>query len=83
MTRIDTLNVNLIRIPEQGEKITIKDDKMQVPENPIPGYIEGDGIGPAITRACLRVWDAAIDKACGGFRSLLFSGVMMQEYIGM
>ena len=68
-----------IRIPEQGEKITIKDDKMQVPENPILGYIEGDGIGPDITRACLRMWDAAIDKAYGGKRRVHWCELFMGE----
>lgn len=38
-----------IRIPEGGEKITIKDGKLHVPEQPIVGYVEGDGID--ITRA--------------------------------
>ena len=68
-----------IRIPEQGEKITVKDDKLQVPENPILGYIEGDGIGPDITRACLRMWDAAIDKAYGGKRKVHWCELFMGE----
>ncbi len=68
-----------IRIPEQGEKITVKDDTLQVPENPILGYIEGDGIGPDITRACLRMWDAAIEKAYGGKRKVHWCELFMGE----
>jgi len=59
-----------IRIPESGEKITVKDGKLQVPDQPIVGYVEGDGIGPDITRASLRVWDAAIEEAYGGERKI-------------
>ena len=59
-----------IKIPTIGEKITIKDGKINVPEQPIVGYVEGDGIGPDITKACLRIWDAAVDKAYGGKRQI-------------
>ncbi|TDU30920.1 isocitrate dehydrogenase (NADP) [Panacagrimonas perspica] len=59
-----------IKIPTTGEKISIKDGKMVVPDQPIVGYVEGDGIGPDITKACLRIWDAAVDKAYGGKRKI-------------
>jgi isocitrate dehydrogenase len=59
-----------IRLPAGGQKITIKDGKLSVPDNPILGYVEGDGIGPDITKACLRVWDAAVEKAYGGKRKI-------------
>ena len=49
-----------IRIPTSGEKITVKDGKLHVPDQPIVGYVEGDGIGPDITKASLRVLDAAV-----------------------
>ena len=68
-----------IRIPEQGEKITVKDGRLQVPQNPILGYIEGDGIGPDITRACLRMWEAAIDKAYGAKRKVHWCELFMGE----
>ena len=68
--------------PEGGEKITVKDGKLAVPDNPILGYIEGDGIGPDITRACLRVWDAAIEKAYGGKRKVHWCEVYMGEKAG-
>ncbi len=59
-----------IQIPASGEKITIQNGKLHVPDQPIVGYVEGDGIGPDITRACLRVWDAAVAKAYGGKRKI-------------
>jgi isocitrate dehydrogenase len=59
-----------IKIPTTGEKITIKNGKINVPEQPIVGYVEGDGIGPDITKACLRIWDAAVAKAYNGSRKI-------------
>ncbi|HUR42000.1 MAG TPA: isocitrate dehydrogenase (NADP(+)) [Verrucomicrobiae bacterium] len=59
-----------IKIPTTGEKITVKNGKLKVPEQPIVGYVEGDGIGPDITKACLRIWDAAVKKAYGGKRKI-------------
>jgi len=68
-----------IVMPEGGQKITVKDDQLVVPEQPVLGYIEGDGIGPDITRACLRVWDAAVEKAYGGKRKVHWCEVFMGE----
>jgi isocitrate dehydrogenase len=59
-----------IKIPTTGEKITVKNGKVHVPDQPIVGYVEGDGIGPDITKACLRIWDAAVRKAYGGKRKI-------------
>ena len=59
-----------IKIPTTGEKITVSKGKLHVPDQPIVGFVEGDGIGPDITKACLRIWDAAIDKAYGGKRKI-------------
>jgi isocitrate dehydrogenase len=59
-----------IKIPTTGQKITVKNGKLHVPEQPIVGYVEGDGIGPDITKACLRIWDAAVAKAYGGKRKI-------------
>lgn len=59
-----------IKIPGSGEKITVQDGTLHVPDHPIVGYVEGDGIGPDITRACLRIWDAAVDKAYDGQRKI-------------
>ncbi len=68
-----------IRIPEAGEKIRIEDGKLVVPDNPILGYVEGDGIGPDITNACLRVWDAAVEKAYGGKRKINWCELFLGE----
>jgi isocitrate dehydrogenase len=59
-----------IRMPTSGEKVTVQNGKLHVPDQPIIGYIEGDGIGPDITKACLRIWDAAVAKAYGGKRKI-------------
>ncbi|MGB1581829.1 MAG: isocitrate dehydrogenase (NADP(+)), partial [Nevskiales bacterium] len=68
-----------IRIPEAGEKITVENDKLVVPDNPILGYVEGDGIGPDITNACLRIWDAAVEKAYGGKRKIHWAELFLGE----
>ncbi len=52
--------------PAQGAKITLRDGKLVVPDNPIIPFIEGDGTGPDIWRASVRVMDAAVQKAYGG-----------------
>jgi len=52
--------------PPSGGKITIQDGVLQVPNDPILPYIEGDGTGPDIWRASVRVFDAAIQKAYKG-----------------
>ena len=56
--------------PPHGTKIAIEDGKLRVPENPIIPFIEGDGTGPDIWRASVRVMDAAVAKAYGGKRRI-------------
>lgn len=56
--------------PEGGAKIKIANGKLQVPDNPIVPFIEGDGTGPDIWRATVRVLDAAVDKTYGGKRKI-------------
>jgi isocitrate dehydrogenase len=56
--------------PAQGAKIAIQNGKLAVPENPIIPFIEGDGTGPDIWRASVRVMDAAVAKAYGGKRRI-------------
>ena len=53
-----------------AEKITMGADGLKVPEQPILPFIEGDGIGPDIWAAAVRVFDAAVDKAYGGSRKV-------------
>jgi isocitrate dehydrogenase len=64
--------------PAQGAKISIKNGKLIVPENPIIPFIEGDGTGPDIWRASVRVMDAAVQKAYGGKRKIHW----MEVYAG-
>jgi isocitrate dehydrogenase len=68
-----------IRFPENGEKISVKDGALVVPEHPILGYIEGDGIGPDITSASLRVWNAAVERAYSGKRKVHWCELYMGE----
>jgi len=70
--------VTRIRVPSEGEKITVQEGRLVVPDRPIIGYIEGDGIGPDIMRACLRMWDAAVERAYGGRRKIAW----MELYAG-
>lgn len=68
-----------IRLPAGGEKIGIRDGKLHVPREPVIGYAEGDGIGPDIMRACLRVWDAAVAKAYGRSRRIHWCELFLGE----
>ncbi len=65
--------------PPGGAKITIRDGKLTVPDNPIIPFIEGDGTGPDIWRASVRVLDAAVKKAYGGKRQIHWMEVFAGE----
>src|SRR5256885_12354022 len=65
--------------PAQGAKITISSGKLIVPDNPILPFIEGDGTGPDIWRASVRVLDAAVEKAYGGQRKIAWYEVYAGE----
>ncbi|WP_457629762.1 NADP-dependent isocitrate dehydrogenase [Oceanithermus sp.] len=67
-----------IKVPEEGEKITIKNGKLIVPDHPIIAFIEGDGTGPDIWNASQPVLDAAVEKAYGGKRKIAW----MEVYAG-
>src|SRR5690606_13029551 len=66
-------------VPSQGEKITLQDGKLQVPDNPIIAYIEGDGTGVDIWAASQPVLDAAVEKAYGGQRRIAWMEVFAGE----
>ncbi len=68
-----------ISLPEGGTKISIENNKLHVPDNPILGYVQGDGIGPDIMKACLRIWDAAVEKAYNGKRKIYWAELFMGE----
>ncbi|MGD9036872.1 MAG: isocitrate/isopropylmalate family dehydrogenase, partial [Syntrophobacterales bacterium] len=56
---------------QEGQLITLNDDgTLTVPHNPILVFIEGDGIGPDISLAAVKVFDAAVAKAYGGQRQV-------------
>ena len=71
--------VQRIMVPPQGQKITVNpDNSLNVPDQPIIPYIEGDGTGRDITPVMLRVVDAAVAKAYGGKRKIHW----MEVYAG-
>ena len=61
------------------QKITIKNGKLNVPDKPVIPYIEGDGTGPDIWAASQKVFDAAVEKAYGGSRKLMWKEVLAGE----
>jgi isocitrate dehydrogenase len=65
-------------VPAAGARITLSGGHLHVPDNPIIPFIEGDGIGPDIWRASVRVLDAAVAKAYGGKRKIHW----MEVYAG-
>jgi len=67
-----------VQVPETGEKITVTNGKLNVPDNPILLFIEGDGIGYDIMTASKRIWDAAVEKAYNGNKKISW----MEIYAG-
>ena len=67
-----------VTVPAESERITISGGKLHVPDKPIVPFIEGDGTGPDIWRASVRVLDAAVEKAYGGRRRIAW----MEVYAG-
>src|SRR5690349_21978567 len=65
-------------VPQGGQKITLTDGKLNVPDRPILPFIEGDGTGRDIWRASVRVLDAAVEKAYGGKKKIHW----MEVYAG-
>ena len=76
-----------IKVPADGQKITVNaDHSLNVPDNPVIPFIEGDGIGVDITLVMIKVTDAAVAKAYGGKRSIawmeIYSGEKSLEVYG-
>jgi isocitrate dehydrogenase len=63
-------------VPAAGERITMQGGQLQVPARPIIPFIEGDGTGPDIWRAAVRVFDAAVENAYGGARKIEWMEVL-------
>src|SRR5210317_544336 len=74
-----TMGYKHIQVPSQGDKITVNEDNsLNVPDNPIIPYIEGDGIGVDISPVMIDVVNAAVDKAYGGSKKISW----MEIYTG-
>ncbi|MEO8724722.1 MAG: NADP-dependent isocitrate dehydrogenase [Acidobacteriaceae bacterium] len=70
---------NGIALPVEGEQIGYANGKLQVPENPIVPFIEGDGTGRDIWRAAQRVYDAAVEKSYRGKRKVAWYEIFAGE----
>jgi isocitrate dehydrogenase len=68
-----------VTVPAAGARIGVRDGKLQVPDHPIVPFIEGDGTGPDIWRASVRVMDAAVAKAYGERRRIAWMEVLAGE----
>ena len=68
-----------IKVPAEGRKITVRPDQsLEVPDQPVVPYIEGDGVGVDVTPVMLKVVDAAVEKAYGGAKKIHW----MEMYAG-
>ena len=65
-----------------GDKITMREGNLMVPDNPVIPFIEGDGTGPDIWAATVRVLDAAVAKAYGGTKKIYWKEVLAGEKSG-
>ena len=67
-----------VEAPAEGAKVSLSDGRLQVPDNPVIPFIEGDGIGVDIWAAAVRVLDGAVAKAYGGRKKISW----MEVYAG-
>jgi isocitrate dehydrogenase len=72
------MSYSIVKVPESGKKVSIERGKLQVPDQPILPFIEGDGTGRDIWKASVKVFDAAVQKAYGGQRKIQW----MEVYAG-
>lgn len=68
-----------LTVPSEGESITLENGQLNVPNNPIIPFIEGDGIGPDIWAAAQRVLDASVKKAYGDSKKIVWFEVYAGE----
>jgi len=73
------VSYNGVPVPTNGTRITYSNGRYQVPDNPIIPFIEGDGTGRDIWKASVRVFDAAVQKAYGGKRRVVWYEVFAGE----
>lgn len=69
----------IVQVPANGQKISMQNGKLQVPDQPIIPFIEGDGIGVDIWPASRRIMDAAVEKAYSGKRKIAWMEVFAGE----
>ena len=72
-------NYRFASVPTSGERIGFADGVLDVPDRPIIPFIEGDGTGPDIWRASVRVFDAAVERAYGGKRKIEWMEIFAGE----
>src|SRR2546428_6210939 len=68
-----------LKPPSDGDKIIIAEGRLKVPDDPIVPIIEGDGIGPDVTRAARRAISSAVDRVYGGRRRIAWCDVPAGE----
>ncbi|MFQ5577991.1 MAG: isocitrate dehydrogenase (NADP(+)) [Anaerolineae bacterium] len=73
------MTLEKIQVPQRGQKISVQNGKLVVPDNPYIAFIEGDGIGYDITTASKRIWDAAVQAAYGGQRKISWVEIFAGE----
>ncbi|HEB32826.1 MAG TPA: hypothetical protein ENI15_18430 [Spirochaetes bacterium] len=62
-----------------GKKITMGEEGLEVPDTPVVPFIEGDGTGPDIWAAAVRVFDAAVEKSYNGNKKIIWKEVFAGE----
>ena len=67
------------RVPSAGERIEAAGGRFNIPDQPVIPFIEGDGTGPDIWRASVRVFDAAVQRAYGGSKKIHWMEVFAGE----
>lgn len=68
-----------LETPTEGHRIDLENGKLKVPDDPILPFIEGDGIGPDIWKAAVRVFDAAVEKVFGGKKKITWFEIYAGE----
>ncbi|MBW3554519.1 MAG: NADP-dependent isocitrate dehydrogenase, partial [Gemmatimonadetes bacterium] len=68
-----------VEVPTEGTRIEVREGALLVPDDPIVPFIEGDGIGPDIWAATRRVVEAAVEKAYGGARRIVWMEILAGE----
>ncbi len=76
---MEELKLEKFQKPTEGERIVYENGELKVPDNPIIPFIEGDGIGPDITRAMKKVVDAAVKKAYSGKKKIAWYEIYAGE----